>query len=98
MDCSLAALIACFSMSNLYVDAGLAYEDVIYWEVNQTTLALESVPKNPMGRATLGYELRFRNAAFAIEASHVSSVVTGNDGGTNSIGIKARWYPFKRRD
>lgn len=31
MDCTLATLIACFSWSNFYVDAGLAYQDAGYY-------------------------------------------------------------------
>lgn len=34
MECSLAALILCFSWSNLYVDGGIAYQDAgMYHEV-----------------------------------------------------------------
>lgn len=94
--CSLYALIACFSWSNLYLDTGLIYEDVKYVEVNPVTLDVASVPSNPLGRASLGYELRFDSLSIALEASHTSSLATSADRGVNSISLRARWYPFRR--
>jgi hypothetical protein len=95
--CSLFALIACFSWQNLYLDTALIHDDAVYWELSPTTQQLSSVPKNPFGRAAIGYELRFSNLSLAIEGSHQSSLASGDDGGINSVAIRARWYPFRRR-
>jgi hypothetical protein len=94
--CSLHALIACFSWSNLYLDTGLIYEDVDYVEINPATLEVASAPGNPIGRASLGYELRFQSLIIALEASHTSSLETSKDRGVNSISLRARWHPFRR--
>lgn len=113
MECSLAALIACFSWTNFYVDGGLAYQDagMFHEIINEsaativvdgiaTTAANRTVrrhdnPANPYGRLTLGYELQFENVSWRLEATHISSVVSGKDRGINSLGVSARWYPFR---
>lgn len=98
MDCALATLhtlIACFSWSNLYLDGGMVFDDINYVEINPVTLESVAIERNPFGRASLGYELRFKSATFSIEATHTSSLATNADRGVNSIGIKARWYPFR---
>lgn len=107
--CSLFALIACFNWSNLYLDTGLSYQDTSLTHqefdarVNHMPGVVETVitpymtdrPLNPYGRLSLGYELRFSTVTLAIEASHTSSLDTGDDRGINAVTLKARWYPFR---
>lgn len=95
MECAIATIIACFGWSNLYLDGGLVFDDVHYVEINPITYQVAAIESNPYGRATLGYELRFRSATLSIEASHTSSLATTSDRGVNSIGITARWFPFR---
>lgn len=106
---TLQTLIACFSWSNLYVDGGLSYQDSSpthqAWKthVNRLPGVTETVrtqyttdePLNPYGRISMGYELRFPSVTLSLEASHTSSLDTGDDRGINAISIKARWYPFR---
>ena len=113
MDCALTtlhALIACFSWSGLYVDAGLAMQDTKVprseWRttVNRSNTATETVTalyswkddQNPYGRLALGYEINLPAVTLRLEASHLSSIDTGTDRGVNSISLNARWYPFRR--
>jgi len=93
--CSLASLIACFSISNLYLDSALVYEDVTYVEINPVTMERVAAPRNPLGRAAIGYQISFRSFDVAVEASHQSSLITSADRGVNSISLRARWYPFR---
>jgi hypothetical protein len=107
--CSLFALIACLSWSNVYVDSGLSWQDTSAPHQELTTITtdlggvIETVttpyttdrPFNPYGRIAIGYELRFSNLTLALEAAHVSSL-TESDRGINAIGLKARWYPFRQ--
>ena len=75
MECTIAALIACFSWSGVYLDSGLSFQDIgtPYQEwrthVNHTPSgAIETVtqletlddPFNPYGWVALGYQLDFR--------------------------------------
>lgn len=94
--CSLHALIACFSWSNLYLDGGLVYDDIDYVEISPITLEIASAPRNPFGRISAGYEIQFASLTIALEAAHTSSLNTNADRGVNSIGLRARWYPFRR--
>lgn len=110
MECTLAALIACFSWSNFYVDGGLSFQDVgtprQEWRTHvyngpaviETRTQLETIddPYNPYGRFALGYQLDFKSVTISLEASHVSSLDTDADRGINAISLKARWYPFRR--
>lgn len=107
--CSLHALIACFSWSNVYLDAGLSYQDFDVprseWRttVNHGGNAIETVTslyswdddQNPYGRVALGYEVSFSSISLRLEASHLSSMNTGKDRGVNAVSINARWYPFR---
>jgi hypothetical protein len=107
--CSLFALLACFSWSNLYLDGDMHFTDADvqrtghFTTVNHEGNAVETVitpfsymaDESPYGRFALGYQIEFKNVTLALEASHVSSLVTNEDRGTNAIGIKARWYPFR---
>lgn len=109
MDCSLYALLACLSWSNVYVDGGLSLYDTALphqvFETRTTSLprAVETIttqytsdkPSNPYGRLSVGYEFRFDRVSLAIEASHTSSIETNADRGINALSIKARWYPFR---
>jgi hypothetical protein len=111
MECSLFALLACFSWSSLYIDGGLSYKDrelphqVFETEVIRLPGVVETVttqhttdhPLNPYGRVAVGYELRFTSITLSLEASHASSLDTGGDRGVNALSIKARWYPFGHR-
>jgi hypothetical protein len=107
--CSLFALIACFNWSGFYVDGGLSFQDSspVHQEwattVNYLPTATETVrtqyttdePLNPYGRFALGYQIEFKSVTLSLEAAHVSSLATNRDRGVNSIGLKARWYPFR---
>lgn len=107
--CSLFALVACFSWSNLYLDGGLQFQDEdahragYYTSVNQSINAIETVitpfpysaDENPYGRFALGYQVEFKSITLSLEASHVSSLATNKDRGVNAISFKARWYPFR---
>jgi hypothetical protein len=50
MECSIAALIACFSWSNLYVDTGLSYQDAgiyqSYEEFNSERTVIDGLETN----------------------------------------------------
>lgn len=110
MECTLYALLACFSWSNLYLDGAMSWHDselphqVYETEVftgpglveTVTTQRTTDDPLNPYGRIAIGYEMRFSSVSLAIEASHTSSVDTNEDHGVNAISLRARWYPFKR--
>lgn len=112
MECTLAtlhALIACFSWSNLYIDGGVQLQDIgerrQQWVTRtnhggnaiETVTALETIddPYNPYGRFALGYVIEFKSVTLSLEASYVSSLDV-DDHGISAIGIKARWYPFRR--
>jgi hypothetical protein len=95
MECTIAALIACFNWSNFYFDGSLIYNDINYIEINPTTLEIAAVERNPFGAAAIGYEMRFRNVTLSFEAVHVSSLQTNEDRGVNSLQFQARWYPFR---
>lgn len=93
MECSLSALVLCFSWSNLYVDSSLSYIDVKQtYMVNQEK---RSEYLSPYGGLTLGFAVPFKGGQVSVEATHTSSVVTNHDRGFNSIGVHARWYPFR---
>lgn len=110
MDCTLAALLSCFSLSGVYIDSGLSVLDseipaynlsAQQWQApDQTLLRLEGHlvnPKteNPYGRLAIGYEIDFMSVRVAIEASHLSSVATNKDRGINSLSLSMRWFPFR---
>jgi hypothetical protein len=110
MECSLFALLACFSWSNFYVDGGLSYKDkerphqVFETHVNRlpgvtetiTTQRTTDEPMNPYGRLALGYEMQFSSLSLALEVAHESSVETNDDEGFTAISLRARWHPFRR--
>lgn len=110
MECTLYALLACFSWSNFYVDGGLSVRDrelphqVFETVVLRSPQVVETIttqrttdePMNPYGRLALGYELRLSSFTLSLEAAHDSSLDIDTDRGMNSIAIRARWYPFRR--
>lgn len=93
MECSLSALVLCFSWSNLYVDTSLSYLDVKQTYVVNHERRNDYL--NPYGGLTLGFAIPFQNGQVSVEATHTSSVATNHDRGFNSVGIHARWYPFR---
>lgn len=111
MECAIATLLACFSWSGLYIDSGLSYQDIgesrLEWQTSQSqhdgvveTISRQAridSPANPYGRIALGYEVSFDVLTWRLEASHVSSIATGQDRGVNAVSVSARWYPFRSR-
>lgn len=111
MDCTIAALIACFNLSGLYIDSGLSWQDmgesrfqsrseVIAHDWGTETAiynAWTDNPANPYGRVALGYEVSFQSLTWSLEASHQSSILLNDDHGVNSVSLSARWYPFRSR-
>lgn len=93
MECSLSALILCFSWSNFYVDTSVQVIDVKQVYVTHGEVRMEYL--NPYGGLTLGFAVPFRNGQVSIEATHTSSLATTEDRGFNSVGIHARWFPFR---
>lgn len=108
--CSLHALIACFSWSNLFIDSGLLYQDSGVEQIKagstydfydgayhlmRTDDSSSHYASNPYGRLAIGYEMQFTSVTFALEVEHVSSLDTTKDRGVNAINLKARWYPFR---
>lgn len=110
MECSIYALIACFSWGGFYVDGGLSYNDssLPHQEWNATRNQLDGVIEtiitqsttdradNPYGRIAVGYQMDFNTIVLSFEASHTSSLATNEDRGINGISLKARWFPFRR--
>ena len=93
MECSLSALLLCFSWSNLYIDTSVSAIDVTQtYYVNHQK---RSEYLNPYGGLTVGFAVPFENGQISIEANHTSSLATNEDRGFNSVGIHARWYPFR---
>lgn len=102
MECTLAALIACFSWSGLFVDTGIAYQDHgeqwrygIYEDGQMTRVVSADWKRNPYGRFGIGYEVSVGRFTWTLEARHVSSLAEGDDKGVNSISLGARWFPFR---
>lgn len=110
MDCVLAALLSCFSLSGVYVGSSLSVQDyepayLYRWDFVSTNAngvqetgwreTVKSHSRNPYGKLALGYELDFRSVRVALEAAHQSSVATNNDKGINSLSLSLRWYPFR---
>ena len=111
MECSLAALLACFSWSNLYIDAQISYQDrsVPYheWRYLGTTTAASGLiettyvstitnkDENPYGRTALGFRLPFRAVDASLEAFHDSSLSSDKDRGVNGVAFRVQWFPFR---
>jgi hypothetical protein len=111
MECSLAALIACFSWSNLYIDTQISYQDrsVPYheWVYMGTTTApsglvettylstISNENDNPYMRNAIGLKLPFRKIDVLVEAFHDSSMSSDEDRGVNGVALRATWFPFR---
>lgn len=110
MECSLAALIACFSWSNLYIDAQISYQDraVPYHEwVNISPPPRDGIVEtsyrstisyeneNPYMRNAIGFKLPFRAIDVSLEAFHDSSMSSDKDRGVNGVALRAQWFPFR---
>lgn len=110
MECTLAALLACFRLSGMYIDTGISIQDsgvesqtkeAAYdfyggeYHLMDSAATSEHFARNPYGRLSLGYQIDFGNVTWRFEASHLSSLATESDRGVNSIGISARWFPFR---
>ena len=111
MECSLAALIACFSWSNLYLGAQLTYQDYSApyheWRYAGTTTSpgglvettytsvISEENENPYFRPTLGFKLPFRSVDVTVGAYHQSSVSSKRDRGINGVFIDAQWFPVR---
>lgn len=108
MECTLAALISCFSLSGIYVDADLSYLDAdiprrewhVYeiphsWGVETSVnSAVNDRPANPYGRISLGYQMEFKSVTLSLEGWHLSSTKDG-DRGLNAVSLRAKWFPFR---
>jgi hypothetical protein len=105
MECTLAALIACFSWSGFYVDTGLQWHDVgpystIYMDSPNLSVPIEerdfaNPPNNPYGTFGIGYDVTVGRFTWSLSAEHTSSLDTGEDHGVNSIRLGVRWRPFR---
>lgn len=111
MECSLAALIACLSWSNLYVDTQISYQDraVPYheWAYLGTTTSRDGLVEtaymatisneneNPYLRNAIGIKLPFRSIDVSLEAFHDSSMPSDKDRGVNGFALRAQWFPFR---
>lgn len=105
MECTLAALIACFSWSGLYIDTGIEVQDVrptrymteITYSNGDKIGGRDwewSYNQNPYGRFGIGYQFSVGSFTWDLEAKHVSSLDTTSDRGVNSLSIGMRWRPF----
>jgi hypothetical protein len=90
MECSLAALVLCFSWSNLYIDSS-----ALVWDTKVVFNDGYSDDLNPHGRLAFGLALPFDKATVTFEASHVSSLATTKDKGVNAVSVGVRWFPFR---
>lgn len=111
MDCSLAALIACFSWSNLFVDTSVVFQDngierifigdSYVWndgyQLADHAVARYQFAENPYGKLAVGYQVQINGMTWTLEAAHSSSLTSGKDRGINSLALGVRWFPFSRR-
>lgn len=109
MDCSIAALIACFSWGNLYIDSDISMLDtsIPHQEWRTFDFTHDSVHEsggsmvtvddsyNPYGRLAIGYGLEFKAVTLSFEVSHISSIATTKDRGVNAVSLRVRAYPFR---
>lgn len=111
MECSLFALIACFSWSNFYLDNQVSYQDRTvpyhYWkDVSPPPSATGVVEtayissighenQNPYYRGSIGIRLPFKSIDVSAEVFHDSSISSKGDRGVNGVAIRAQWFPFR---
>jgi hypothetical protein len=95
--CSLQALLACFSWSNLYVHGGLSYEDVRYYEFSLATNDAVAVSGNPLGDIGIGFraDISRRLTVDLRMFGHRSSLSSGGDRGVNYAMLSVDWRPFR---
>lgn len=112
MECTLAALVACFSWSGLYIDTGIQYRDKGLPVTTQVPIdftsadgrfhtvgVMDSVSykrENPYGSFAIGFEISGRKWSASLEGFHLSSMSTGRDDGINGVSLGVRVYPFRR--
>lgn len=92
MECTLATLAACLSLSNVYIDSSLVAWDQ---ELVFDNRAMATDDYNPHGRLAIGFSVPFERITLTLEASHMSSLATGEDRGINAVSVGVRWYPFR---
>lgn len=110
MECSLAALIACFSWSNLYIDAQISYQDRAvpyhYWKdvsppprdgLIETAYVSTIGDENesPYVRPAIGLKLEFRSIDVSVDAFYSTSTSSKYDRGVKGIALRAQWFPFR---
>jgi hypothetical protein len=112
MECSIYALLACFSWSGLYLDGGLSWQDRGEMRVTQYGAAdadlsddvfrstpyvwTSTEPLNQYGDISIGYEIVIGATTVSAELTHRSSIATGRDDGMNYVRIGLRWHLFRR--
>lgn len=111
MECSFAALIACFSWGNLYIDTQASYVDravpYLAWRnisppardgIIETAHAwtITNENENPYLRNAVGIKLPFRSIDVSAEFFHDSSMSSKRDRGVNGFALRAQWFPFRR--
>jgi hypothetical protein len=93
---ALAVSLSACSVVTPYLGAGLAAQDLTFYEVKRTG-ERTAVRRNPLGRAVAGVEFEPGPAwRINFEVSHTSSVVTDADRGVNAANVMVRWFPFNR--
>lgn len=111
MDCTISALIACFSWSGLYIDSDLTMLDASVphqeWRTFESrhdgiietggSMVTVNDAYNPYGRLAIGYGLEFQAVTLSLEVSHISSIATNKDRGVNALSLRLRWHPFRER-
>jgi hypothetical protein len=111
MECSLAALIACFSWSNLYIDNQISYQDhripYHYWRdvspppsqngavETAYVWTLGRENPNPYYRGAIGIRMPFKSIDVSAEVFRDTSISMDGQG-VNGLALRAQWFPFRR--
>lgn len=110
MECSIAALIACFSWSGLYVDTGFTSMDLSTprqeWRtfnftnssgVHETggSYVNASDYAKSYGRFAVGYTLDFGSVQLSLEGSQTYGLASESVNRIRAVSVNARWYPFR---
>lgn len=98
MECTLATLAACFSLSNVYLDGHVSVIDqaITHYHFNGAQWSIDREYQNPYGGFAVGFSVPFDRVTFSLEASHMMSSIGHKDEGINAISLRARWFPFRR--
>jgi hypothetical protein len=111
VECSFAALIACFTWSNLYLDASaIALDDAMMgraeWRVDELRsdglvethgrYVWVDDPFNPYGKLALGYQMQLGSVTFTAEVSRMESFEDSPENAVHALSVGMRWYPFRR--